>query len=496
MRIVIYARVSTDKQEKQNTIESQIQALREFSMKNNHVIVKEYIDNGVSGMILARPELDKLRDNIKEKLFEAVLVHSPDRLSRELVYLLLVKKELKENGIKLICLNRPEAEETPLEEALFGMQGVFAKLDLTQITERLRRGKLHKVKSGKIIGSKSPYGYNYIRGDRDKNINGYYKINLEEAKTVKMIYELFVNKKMSVRAITRELNLQEIPSREGKLWGKSSIYRILRNQIYTGRYIWNKTEINLPDLKLIDTETFNLAQAKHNSVTRKVIKYQYLLTGLVKCGNCLSSYYGNPCHEERYYRCSAKDNRKQCNAKLIRADKLENVVWNLLYETIKNPKLIIEQLNQLKEQQEKNDTTKEIESIERELINLQAQEKKLLDIYCQGVISIEDFKAKKNEIQQKFIKQNQAKEEMKAPDNLITEETIKEFCQGISEKLDSLDWQGKRYLLTQAFNKVLINDKEVRIKGIIPDGLQNTFLGCCVRPQLLPLMLFWPDIDL
>jgi len=85
-KAAIYARVSTEKQEKEKMIESQIEELREFCEKNDFLIVKEYVDDGWSGETLARPALDQLRDDASKKLFDVVCIHSPDRLARKFIY--------------------------------------------------------------------------------------------------------------------------------------------------------------------------------------------------------------------------------------------------------------------------------------------------------------------------------------------------------------------------------------------------------------------------
>ena len=121
MRIAIYGRVSTEGQEKEQTIFSQIAALKEYAQNNNHVICGEYLDEGYSGEMLDRPALDRLRDDAKQKLFEAILVHSPDRLSRKFIYLGLLQEEFKKSGIAIIFLNRPDSKDTPEENLLSGV---------------------------------------------------------------------------------------------------------------------------------------------------------------------------------------------------------------------------------------------------------------------------------------------------------------------------------------------------------------------------------------
>ena len=118
MRLAIYARVSTEGQEKEQTIYSQVVTLKEYAQKNNHVVCEEYLDEGYSGEMLDRPALDRLRDDVKQKLFDAILVHSPDRLSRKFIYLGLLQEEFKKSGIGIIFLNRPDSKDTP-EENLY-----------------------------------------------------------------------------------------------------------------------------------------------------------------------------------------------------------------------------------------------------------------------------------------------------------------------------------------------------------------------------------------
>jgi site-specific DNA recombinase len=118
MRTAIYARVSTEGQEKQETINSQLADLRNYASQNNMVIVEEYVDNGYSGELFDRPALDKLRDDAKNRLFSALLAHSPDRLSRKFIHSGLIQEEFKKWGIIIIFLNRPDAKDTPEDHLL------------------------------------------------------------------------------------------------------------------------------------------------------------------------------------------------------------------------------------------------------------------------------------------------------------------------------------------------------------------------------------------
>src|SRR3989344_2769372 len=163
-----YARVSTSRQEEEGTIETQLAALREFAQKNGYRIVKEYIDDGWSGDILARPALDELRQDAKQKLWEGVLIYDPDRLARRYSYQELVMDELREAGVEIlfITVSAPKNSE---DKILHGVRGLFAEYERAKITERFRLGKLRNIKEGHVINSEAPYGYTRIRKNEQQN---------------------------------------------------------------------------------------------------------------------------------------------------------------------------------------------------------------------------------------------------------------------------------------------------------------------------------------
>ena len=147
----IYARVSTEKQEEQRTIDSQIYELREACKKDGVEIAKEYTDDGFSGTLLARPGLDQLRDDVSKGLFSAVYILSPDRLARRYLYQAIVIEEFKKKGIEVIFLNKA-LTDSPEDQLLLGIEGLVAEYERAKILERTRRGRLHRAKNGEIMG--------------------------------------------------------------------------------------------------------------------------------------------------------------------------------------------------------------------------------------------------------------------------------------------------------------------------------------------------------
>jgi len=540
MRIAIYARVSTEKQEKEETVNSQLDVLREFAKKNNHTICEEYVDEGYSGELLDRPALDKLRDDVKKKIIEAVLVHSPDRLSRKFIYLGLLQEELKKCGVNIVFLNRPDSKDTPEDNLLNGVQGLIAEYEKAKILERTRRGKIHKAKSNLLIGNIAPYGYRYITGNKATNTIGKYEINTNEAKVVRLIFSLFVEKRLSIRAIAKELTRKAISPRQGKHWQTSSLHRIIRNETYTGTTYYNKhilseakkhtngntyrrsiktsmrlkpkdqwIPITLPDsLHIIDKKTFDLAQRqlkKNSELSPRNVKYQYLLRGLVKCGSCDSPFQGTPCHGKLYYRCSNRNRMfplpRKCKVSMVKSEDLEGIVWSRFCEAMRNPRFITEQVMKLKEKRMESRyvIAKDIEDIDKEFKNIETEEARLLDAYREQIISMEQLKEQMAKIQEKKKQLEKDKQGLLvkqdssfAPQN--TKKTIVDYCRQIERRLEGLrdDFEGKRYLLSRALNKIILEDKKVRIRGIISThpqeyptfgNIDSTMSGCCASLQ-------------
>ena len=530
MKVAIYARVSTEKQEKQETIKSQLDALRSHAIEKKYVVTKEYIDEGYSGELLDRPGLDNLRDDARNKLFDAVLAHSPDRLSRKFIYLGLVDEEFKKIGIKIIFLNRPDSKETPEENLLTGIQGLIAEYEKAKILERTRRGRLHKVKNGILVGSIPPYGYRYVSGNKDKNIPGHYEIEDKEAESVKLIFDMFVNKKVSIRAIARELTRKGVPPRQGFKWHTSSLHRIIRNETYTGITYWNKhysfetdkhkpnqkyrrtkntgrklrphdqwISIKLPDdLILIDSKMFQIAQQqlKRNSdLSPRNAKRLYLLKGLARCGFCGSPFQGTPCHGKYYYRCGNRHRTfpepKACReSSMLKADDLEKLVWDTFCEMIHNPKIVLEQVERLQQDALKQTNTLEqdLAAFDAKLSAVATEETRLLDAYRENIIDMEQLKTQMAKIKDRMAEITNKRQELlnnqeKFKSKLFTKENLTLLCNMLADNLKSFenDAEMKRKILTLAVNSILIEGKTVRIRSVIPARPPEEAL---LRPQL------------
>src|SRR5437867_1412478 len=240
----LYARVSSDRQKEQHTIGSQVTALIQYAETHGYVVPSEwqFQDDGYSGATLLRPGLEAARDLAAQGHIEAVLVHSPDRLSRKYAYQVLLAEELARRGVQLVFVHGPSGA-TPEDALLVQFQGMIAEYERAQILERSRRGKRHRAHPGAIsVLAGAPYGFRYVK--KSDTAAAYYEIVEAEAEVVRLVFESYIRQGLSINAIAHRLNEREIPTRTGTTrWERSTVWGMLRNPAYSGHACFGKTEV-------------------------------------------------------------------------------------------------------------------------------------------------------------------------------------------------------------------------------------------------------------
>ena len=189
MKAALYTRVSTDEQvEKGFSLEAQKRRLIEFCNKNNYQIYKIYSDEGISGhSITKRKSLQEMLNDAKENKFDCVIVYKTDRLSRNLLDLLTIKKELDSADVELIMSDESVDTSDDTGMAMFSIMGAFAELERKKICERLMSGKRQKIRTTGIKPKQAipPYGYLY------DDINKRYIVDERYRKDIIKVYELY-----------------------------------------------------------------------------------------------------------------------------------------------------------------------------------------------------------------------------------------------------------------------------------------------------------------
>lgn len=505
-KVAIYCRVSSQAQEQEQTIQSQVADLREIW--KDHQIVKEYLDDGWSGELLDRPALDKLRNDAKLGLFDIVSIHSIDRLSRKLYHQGIIVEELKKEGIEVFVKNKP-ISDSPEGKFLFNILGAVAEFEKEKILERTRRGRIYKVRIKKFLGYNPPYGYNYIKKTTEKD--GYFTINKKEAKIVRLIFDLYI-KYQSMTRVQKELALREIKPRRAKNWCRSTIGQILKNESYTGTGYYNKRqsivvdngkryqkkvktgikmrpksewlEVKFPPI--LSKEKFKLAGKIRGKKFKPFgkSKYFYLLSGLIRCALCGStftgSYNGNP-KKYTYYRCTNRRKRfpnpQYCHAKHMRADRIEPAVWSAIVKAITHPEILTTHILNLVNRIEGNeeDLQQRRRELMREKKNITSKKEKLDALYFRGLKTIEDYEKKMREFNKEEKRINDEIERIentkgqKINKSLIIEK-LQEFSKLAKQNLRKFNLEQKQKFLRYLIEKILLNSNtgKARIIGYIP----------------------------
>jgi site-specific DNA recombinase len=162
-RAVLYARVSTDAQQKEGTIQSQVLELKGQIAAAGDMLVREYVDNGFSGTLLDRPGLEALRRDVRTLLFDAVYFLDTDRIARDVAYQTIILGELLKYGKQIIIKGR-DYVNNPENKFTITVLGAVAELERAKIIERTTRGRLHRLRMGELSSNGHRiYGYDYFR---------------------------------------------------------------------------------------------------------------------------------------------------------------------------------------------------------------------------------------------------------------------------------------------------------------------------------------------
>src|SRR5271166_3810555 len=207
VQCALYARVSSESQARDNTIASQVTALRERIVADGFRLEPDqsYEDEGYSGSLLSRPALERLRDAVAGGHVERIYVHAPDRLARRYAHQVLLVDEFRRAGAEIVFLNRPIGE-TAEDDLLLQVQGVIAEYERAKILERSRRGRRHAARSGSVSAlTGTPFGYRYVSRAQGGGV-ARFEIAEDEAHIVRLVFSWIGLDRLSLREVCRRLS--------------------------------------------------------------------------------------------------------------------------------------------------------------------------------------------------------------------------------------------------------------------------------------------------
>lgn len=342
-RTIIYARVSTEDQVEKYGLPTQIRACHEYAKRNGLTVIGEITDDGISGTILDRPGLEKVRQMARAKDVDVVLMLDVDRLSRELSHLLILKPEI--DKVARLEFVAAKFEDSPSGRLFFGIRGVIGQYERELTRERTMRGQKERARSGLIVGGRPTYGYRYVEGRL-----------VEDPERAPIARKIFADYEAgaSIRGITQSLRASGAPTWRGRQWGKSSVGFILANETYVGMSYFGATRrddgrlvrrdaserITIEVPSLVSREQWERVQARmmdNPSVGRP--SATFLLRGLLYCGSCGRRMSGERDKRWLYYRCGGRDplaSGARCRAR-ANGEAIDFSVWRGLTRTLSDP---------------------------------------------------------------------------------------------------------------------------------------------------------------
>jgi site-specific DNA recombinase len=517
----IYARVSSDRQRREQTIQSQTAALRELAVAHELLVSEDLVfeDEGFSGASLRRPALERLRDRAVEGRFEVLLCHAPDRLARRYAYQVLLLEELQRAGVEVIFAKEPARSGTPEDELMRQFQGMIAEYERAQIAERCRRGKLHRARAGAVsVLARAPYGYRYVK--KSEHGDAAYEIDETEAPVLREIFRRYTEDGESIATVARWLSAQSIPTRTGKTgWNTATIWGMLRNPAYAGQAAYGKTHgtgqpvretrharqqgqrsahstreeaaaeqwltITVP--ALVSAEQFALVQSqlKRNSrFSPRNTCRPSLLQGILVCRECGYAYYRCSTRSQNgklreYYRCSGTDGHRRpegrvCENRPVRLDEVDDLVWTRVLSLLEDPSLIEAEIDRrLSTLRDAHPATGRRDGLQRDLTRAQSALRRLLDGYQEQLVTLDELRARTPELRKR---ESTLQAQLAALDAELHDaetylkltETLEGFRARLSTNAETLDTKQRQEIIRLVVREVLIGENDITIRHSIP----------------------------
>lgn len=443
-RAVLYARVSGDDSGKDGrNLAGQLAMCREYAERQGWQVVAELKEDehGVSGARMDAPELNRALDMARGGQFDVLVVRELDRLARNLAKQLIMEEEFKRAGVQIDYVLGDYAQ-TPEGQLTKQLRAVIAEYEREKIRERSLRGRRLSVQSGNVLThGRPPFGYTFTRDDN----RGRLIVDEPTAAVVRLIFTLYASG-LTIRELADELRgiptpmdrvtypgLADTKQRGYGDWAASSLNRILTNPVYSGRFVYGGLDsaepvvVNVP--AIISPELWAAVQqrreANRQRVAQRTRKYEYLVAGRGRCGNCGLAMHSQPVTKVRkgkrgktrlYYRCpsgnTAHYRPRDCDLPYFNAAAVDRAVWAAVSVYLTDPEKLGDGLRRYAEERERADAPiRQRAAIVADLIQEQEDKNdRLLDLYLSGEFDRAKLAARRGPIEHTLgdLKQQQA----------------------------------------------------------------------------------------
>jgi len=499
MKVALYARVSSDKQDTDLSLSAQLRALREHAQRNGYQVVREFIDEAESGRTADRPAFKEMiaLARAKQPPFDAILVWKLNRFARSRADSITYKTLLRNKGIEVISINEP-VDDSPTGRLLEGVIESIDEFYSANLGQDIKRGMRENASRGFFNGSRPPYGFRKVAVKDGMRTRYTLQPESDDSVAVKVVRRAFdmVVKDIGCKEIAKALNSDGLRTSRGERWGKTTIHKILTNEAYCGTLVWGgrpghpaarsaeppvRVENAWP--AIISRETFQLVQGKmalrRPQVTHpRTVPSFYLLSGLLFC-SCGRAMIGRSAksHQYYYYMCSRsfKQGKDVCDAKILPKEKLERLVIEQLQSKVLTEENLEELVKLVNEELQSASSwlRERQDAVDAELKDIKARLSRLYEVLETGKLNLDDLAPRIRELKSRQDELSKIRIQLEAEAvargvEQVDTALVKEYAQDLRSLLEEADLTERKAFLRSFIKRIEVNKGQATVHYNLP----------------------------
>lgn len=506
LKVVYYARVSTDKDDQLNSLENQSKYFEDYILQNtNWIFCGAYIDEGITGtQTKNRENFLRMIDDATCGKIDLILTKEVSRFARNTVDSLTYTQYLLAKGVIVYFLSDNIKTIDEDSEFRLTMMASLAQDEVRKLSERVKFGMNQGVKKGKIFGGNLLGLY--------KTDNGY-EIVEEEKSIITTLFNLYATGKYGFSKISKELAKMGYYTKKGKCYSTTTLRVMLTNPKYKGYYTANRSYVEdykthkkiykpkeewvcykderIPAIiseelwdKCNELHDYRNAKSNKNVMCRQDYIDKSKYTSKMVCAHCGGIFF----------RCSGGTRKnnitwccrnyktyglKYCKSPILYEEQLDKIIVDVITNLIKNKDTYLNtMLNMYEEIIRKNDTVLNLNIFEEKISHQRSMKDKLLEMSLNGLISDDEFKKRNSKFNEEI--ENLEKEvnalKMKKEDFGYYKNKIKEISNFLNKKLDVKE--NIKLFVNTLIKKIIIskiddNRKHIKLHIIFDFNMQD-----------------------
>lgn len=491
--VAIYGRVSLEEQTDGFSLAAQEEILKAYAKQKGFEVYDIYIDGGESGKNFERPQVQRMFRDLEQNKLDTILIWKVDRLSRNNTDVLnLIDNFLKPRKKRILVSTGDIDSSTTMGYMFISLLSTFARYERESIIDRVKMGMEKRAKEGKTNGGKM-LGYD--------SVDGFLKINLEEAKIVQTIFRLRAER-WGYKKIANYLNTIGKKTKNNNKFKLEAIRVILNNERYLGKNVWGKQRDwtskrragkaipiksngehdGIIDITLWDKVQEINKEQNESFTSNRNFNGNFFLTGVLKCPMCGA---GTVMHKVKkrdgsgyhlYYMCQNNHvgGSKVCKTNLIRKDWIEDRILGVIKTLIENDDLITDVIKKLQQNELINidDLLKQRKLLTLQLEPLKQRQRKIDIQYNEGVLNVRSYNRLIEEVDdeieklEKQINELNREIEVNSPLTSISANMVKEAFENFNSAFEAASDEDKKMLIRALIREIHVTVDRKEIKNI------------------------------